>query len=283
MLAYTPLEDHVVNEDGEVVPRRIIIAKGTRRTLQVIVPTYRQRKRGLRGPIKHFSRRARLLMLRTIAGIDWMHVGKSAFITFTYPDEVLPRLLYDRVTDRKLTQRYIEREIGRRIAGCFRWEWVPRKTGALVGQVHPHLHMLVFDLPYIPYENLRTFWERRIGATSHVQVKVKYAKKNRVVSMYIAKYAAKLNDQSILDNDSNGNTLGRSYGWMRLSQIPRYDIVEAGPIPASLAAEIRHLAEQWTPELYRGLDIGCTLLGDRIALVDEILRQAGLTYGSTVG
>lgn len=278
MLYYTPIEDHILRDDGEVVPKRIIVAKGTRRTLRVIVPIYRQRKRGLRGQIKHFSRRARMLMLKMIAGIEWERVGKSAFITFTYSDSVLPRPLKERVTDRKLVQRWIENEIGRRICGCFRWEWLARKSGVLQGQVHPHLHMLVFDLGFVPYIKLRMFWERRTGSNEHCQVKVKFAEKKRVVGMYIAKYAAKLSDQSILDNDSNGNNLGRSYGWMRLGMIPRWNIVESGPVSASVAAEIRGLADKWMPELYRHLDVGCTLLGDRVALVDEILRQAGLTY-----
>lgn len=278
MLYYTPIEDHFLRDDGEVVPKRVIVAKGTRRTLRVIVPSYTHRRRGVRGKIKHFSAQARMRMLKTINGIDWEHVGKSAFLTVGYPDQCLPRELYDRRTDRQLLQRWIEHEIGRRICGCFRWEYVPRKTGQLIGQVHPHLHMLIFDLPYVPYRKLRMFWQSRIGSTQHCQIKVRYAKKKQVVGMYIAKYAAKMHDQRILDIDSYRDNLGRSYGWMRLGMVPRHNIVESGPVSASVAAEIRGLAEKWMPELYRHLDVGCTLLGDRVALVDEIIRQAGLTY-----
>jgi hypothetical protein len=165
--------------------------------------------------IMEFSYQARMRMLKFVATVNYDGLRKSLFMTFTYPDECLPRAKDQTNKDRYLIWRVIEKVMGRKVCGIWRKEWQVRKSGKFQGQRQPHFHFLLFDVGYTPYKKIRLAWRRIIKAKKEPSMKFVPCGNSAKVAGYVSKYVAKVEPSSNLDNVVHLNSPGRHYGFFR--------------------------------------------------------------------
>jgi len=140
-----------------------------------------------RDVITEFSAGSRRRLLRLIARLE---KTRTTFITLTYPAEYpTPHLA------KKHLRALLER-IRRRcpeVSGITRFDFQER--GA------PHFHLLLFNLPFISFETLRSWWQEIIGVIDSVTifVRIELVRSWRGVMSYAAKYLAKKTTESEAD------------------------------------------------------------------------------------
>jgi len=175
---------------------------------------------GKRGTVDGFTPSARLRMLRTVAKIDWRNVPPSVFVTLTYPDEYLRATAHERNQDRHWWFRSIENYLGKKVGALWRLEWVPRKTGIKKGQWEAHVHLIVFGVRFLPYQEANRAWRVALGAVGYVRTETKGIKNGqRDVAKYVSKYCSKRQNDSLV-NTSYLNAPGRHWGIHRRGLIP---------------------------------------------------------------
>jgi hypothetical protein len=214
-----------------------------------------------RGEVNGFTRSARLRMLRTVAQINWDDVKPSLFITLTYPDKYLRATSHERNQDRHWFFRSIENYLGKKVGALWRLEWVPRKSGVRLGQMEAHVHLIVFDVKWLPAAEVNRAWRVALGADGYVRSDVKGIKNGRRdVAKYVSKYCSKCSDRSLV-NSTYLNAPGRHWGLHRKDLIPFADRFLMSDLTPE---EIRLLenAACMTFKLFtRGTDQGFSLFG----------------------
>ena len=192
---------------------------------ELIEITYVQHRKELRFPgkrkqVSEFTKSARLRMLKSVAKVDWSRVGRSLFITLTYPDDKCDRRPCDRNRDKYLFTRSMENYLGRKVGVLWRIEWVPRKSGSRIGSMECHVHLIVFDCRFLPIENVRCWWRSALRAVGPIVVWIDKIEGGRDVGKYIAKYCGKISEGNrSLVYASYLNT-GRHWGIQRRGLIP---------------------------------------------------------------
>lgn len=159
-------------------------------------------------------------MLQLIAKVDWTKVGDSVFITLTYPDEVADLGQKQRALHRQRFFKNIEDYIGTQVAVMWKTEWQPRKTGIHKGELRPHYHLMVLDVRYIPYDEVRAWWRHILQVEGYLATDVRRITGPQGAGKYLAKYVSK---SSSLDNVLNHNgekPSGRMWGLTRPSLVP---------------------------------------------------------------
>jgi len=175
---------------------------------------------GKRGSIKGFTPSARLRMLRTIAIVDWPRVPPSLFITLTYPDSRSGRDARTRNRDRYLFVRNMENYLNKKVGVLWRIEWKPRQSGANQGTMVPHVHLIVFDCKFIPWQRIRKWWRDVLRVDGPLCTDVQRIEGGKKVAGYVAKYCSKpMAKNPSLDIASYLNT-GRHWGICRRELIP---------------------------------------------------------------
>lgn len=170
--------------------------------------------------IKEFSAQARLRLLKYSATIDWPNTGNSLYSTFTYPPENEPKSRKELNQHRFLLHRRCEAILGKSIGAIWRIEWKPRLSGSTKGALAPHYHLIMFNVGYFPYKELRLGWKTAIGAKREVSMRFDPLLNGSKAAHYIAKYTAKLQPACNLDILPHLNKLGRHYGFLRKALIP---------------------------------------------------------------
>ncbi len=197
-----------------------------------------------------FSKEARLRLLKVINQVNWSLVKPSLFITLTYPDEYKDRTYETRTKDRYLFHRYVEKRLGKRIAALWRTEWQIRKSGELTGQPMPHVHMVLFSCPHIPWADVRTWWRVILGRIGPLATDVRRATDGEHAAKYIAKYVSKL-DEISLDVAAYLNRMsGRSWGIKRPELLPWHRQEYLVDVPPLVVEEACRLAA----EVWEGVD-----------------------------
>jgi len=175
---------------------------------------------GRRGAIKGFTPSARLRMMRTVASVNWERVKASLFITLTYPDEVAERTCSMRTQDRYVFFRSMENYLCKEVGALWRLEWKPRRSGANKGRLFPHVHLIVFGVGFLPWQDIRQWWRSALNVKGSLATDVQRIKGGKVVAKYVTKYCSKPMEVDSLDNASYSNKLGRHWGIHRRSLIP---------------------------------------------------------------
>lgn len=199
-----------------------------------------------RGCITGFSQRARGRMMRAVA--DLRGKGKQTFLTLTYNDAVW---FGENLNPRDL-QRHLENlshrlmRLGVDVKILWRKEWATRKSGEHVGEVAPHIHILIQGVSLTNKKFRKWLWSAWHEITtekdttrlpkSRVDVQVAHSRKHAYY--YLSKYVAKPdeidsasdNDEEMIDisplkkffNDHAGS-IGRHWGlrgnWDRSSSL----------------------------------------------------------------
>lgn len=144
----------------------------------------------MRGHVTTFSPRSRKRMLDDLARIDEKNAGFIAFVTLTYPDQKGIPSYEDTERDRSSFLKRIMR-LSPEASAIWRREYEVRKSGLFKGLIVPHYHMLFFNLPFLPHENLNEMWKGVIKCSGYVRTEIKGLESWRQAFYYASKYLAK--------------------------------------------------------------------------------------------
>jgi|ERR1700722_2138678 len=235
---------------------------------------------GIRRPCKEFSNASRRAMLKTVSRIDWNNVHSGLFVTLTFPDKTLPMDAYRRNQARYVFFRSIETHVQKNVSALWRVEWKARRSGALVGQMCPHFHLIIFSVPFIPYKKINLWWKTAIAWTGTVSTDVQSLKDKRHHAVYIAKYAAKRPETNSLDSLSNLNIDGRHWGIHRRSLLPKHRTVVYDGLNDFQIEQLKQVGYDEFPTWYgEYAELGYTafgLLGEKLKnRVREICLDVG--------
>lgn len=197
-----------------------------------------------RGLIKGFSRPSRKRFIEDIQRLSAADLGElyPKFISLTYRHQVDAEEAKGNL--RSLFERFRRR--WPQSSGYWRMEL--QKRGVF------HFHLIMFGLPWLPHVVLQGMWEEIIGwdlqrEGCHVQVNIKAIESVKMLTNYVAKYAAKLDDSlPLLDNASYLHA-GRWWGKFNKAHLP-YAPVQRMLIPIGRwFFGVRRLAKK----IYRGV------------------------------
>jgi len=260
--------------------REIVIEKKgkmfTLRTKSVRKTTYTGKKRG---EVTAFSPKARNRMLRFIAAVDWDKVKYASLMTLTIPDSHACGCTTHRNMAKSRFWRDMENYLGHKVAGIFRWEFEERKSGEHKGREVPHLHVLLFEVIWIPWHVVEKLWTSALGLCTYARVDIRRAKKGEIAALYIAKYMAKVQFASSLVNLPYRNKRGLHWGIRRKELIPISASDVYCVITEEEATQFYLLAAQklsWVTITQRE---GFTLFGDMSEKAKRLAVKMGLTFG----
>jgi len=166
--------------------------------------------------ITMFSDSSRMRFLRFLNKVAWLNVGKSSFITVTYPDDVSKSTYKERSKHRYLFLRHLERLTKKRIPTIWRCEWKERLSGALTGTRQPHFHFMCIDIPFIKATAIREAWRSAIGyGPGPLMTDVKGITAAQGALRYLAKYISKEGSLDIPAYRNSELNLGRAWGVTR--------------------------------------------------------------------
>lgn len=158
---------------------------------------------GLRGPVGPFSKASRRRLLRSVAKLR-LDVPLPTFVTLTYPAS-----FPDGWTAKRDARAFLKRlqRVYPAIYGIWRLEFQDR--GA------PHLHFIVWGLPFVSWRWLAGHWTEAATAGEGVDraewmqacSKIERAHSSKGVIGYAAKYAAKVSPEA------GPLHVGRRWGW----------------------------------------------------------------------
>jgi len=174
---------------------------------------------GVRGKVTGFSRQSRLRMMRTVSKLK--NAKRPLFITMTYPDEFQGQVDGNEIKEKHLKNFWKRMDYTWPKLSCiWKLEYEERKSGKNVGELFPHLHMLVWGLYEVDIEKVREFvksaWWEVCGELSGDHLKagtrVERLRNHRGTMAYLAKYMSKGADKEL--------KVGRWWGVKGRSNLP---------------------------------------------------------------
>jgi len=180
--------------------------------------------------IRGFSPASRLRLLKYIATVRWDDVPRGLFITLTYPDDKVVHTMRQRAIHRYVFMRYLEKFAGVPLSAVWRVEWVDRKSGERIGEIVPHMHIIVLGCPMISKVRVRHWWQQTIGEKEYADVDIEPLEEGSKAAVYISYYLGKPCLSEDLGNLLYLNKCGRHYGYLRKAGIPRHDVVKLGDL-----------------------------------------------------
>jgi len=205
-----------------------------------------------RKPITSFSRKSRKRLIEQFARVRSAEYG--AFITLTYPG-----LWHGDYGKSKRDLKNFKRRFERKypaVAGFWRLEIKPRKSGVSKGELAPHYHLVAFGLDVsdeITALEVKTWiltaWNEIAGAGDLDHLKrgadVSEIRNRRHARHYVSKYAAKVDDISdgYIGNRCRTKVLcGRRWGTFGNLDVA---LAVVFTIPHKAAVELRRVIVRW--------------------------------------
>jgi hypothetical protein len=216
---------------------------------------------GARGRVCDFTSAARMRMMRFVAKIDWLSIGKSLFITLTYPDQVEEPSAKTRNNNRYLFQRYLEKHLKAKVPTLWRVEWKPRQSGRNKGKIYPHIHLLVGGVQFVPHRAVRKWWRTIVHVNGPLCTDVQLVDGDGAAQAYICKYASKKASLDIVAYLNNLGIAGRHWGITRKHLFTMCPVRVLQKISDEQAEELRGLAACQFPNYDPLLGGGFTFLG----------------------
>ena len=177
---------------------------------EVRVSGFEARGGGRRAPIVSFSFSSRRNLLKKLARLDPRRVaGASVFISLTYPDPVPTpaEVKRDLAVFWKRLVRFAVAAGVDGLSAVWRFEW----DSSGERNYNPHLHLIVFGLPFLPKDQLKQMWAEVIGRDDP-WTRIELIKSWRGVLSYVSKYIAKVTpspyESFVVDPDTGEVTAG---------------------------------------------------------------------------
>lgn len=229
-----------------------------------------------RGQITQFTYSSRLRLLKFFAKVDWSKIGKSLLISLTYPDARADRTYQERTQDRYLFLRKVERHLGRKVAAVWRAEFVKRRSGEYQEILIPHIHILMFNVTWIPWPIVRSWWRDILAYSGPLCTDVRRAVTSEIIASYICKYVAKVESTYSLDYAAYLNNPGRHWSIVRKGLIPLHHREKSQQLTEREIDLLRVIASQIL-EFYDVRKGGSfTLLGNGVDDLGRFFHQLGL-------
>lgn len=204
-------------------------------------------------------------MIRLINRMNLEKYEKNVFMTLTYPDDADCLCYKKRSRHRYLIMRAIENLKKRKLASLWRQEFMVRQSGRRQGELMPHFHVMIFDLPFVGLDYVKGVWRDIVGVEGNVAVQVKRIKGKASAAKYLAKYCSKQCSLDISTYRNNGLTLGRQWGVTRKPLLPMHPLRVQREIDAREAAIMKEWQRQRSPEGQPPTSGGFTALGKDVA------------------
>lgn len=167
---------------------------------------------GMRGVVMEFSKDSRKRLLRRTARLN---ATQGVFLTLTYPKR------YPNAKIAKSHLRaFLERMRRRFPKSSALWRLEFQERGA------PHFHLVFFNIPFIPFWQLRAWWSQIIRQYIDGQkpfVRINYLQGTKAVMSYVSKYVSKAESAASASLFNNGSYL---------------HAVKSGAIPGVLLANL---------------------------------------------
>lgn len=235
--------DQLMRVDGEVVVQGGLLQVKTRS-----LNTPLKRHASVRRPIRSFTRKSRLAMLRMVSRLS---ERPALFITLTYRQNMQDHVAAKRHLD--LALRWLKRYLPN---SAMLWRMEYQRRGAI------HFHIIAFDAYALPLQRFTEYWQKLTGDDSYPDVKFVQAGRRRLLA-YVAKYVAKSSDDSGLDNVTNSEIpwVGRFWGVFNRKHLPlapaqTLSIIHAGVLYSLRRAVRRFLRGRGSARLLRMLKVG---------------------------
>jgi hypothetical protein len=167
---------------------------------------------GRRGRVYGFSAKSRKRLIEKVLRLETDR--RLLFLTLTYRDDLVPPSEVKRHLD-LFGKRLVRRFPG--VAGC--WRFGVESSGERV--YNPHLHVLLFNLSFLPVEWLEKVWSEVTGGRGGF-VWVELVGWRRVL-LYLSKYVAKVEQGRSLDYMTyltGEEWPGRWWGFFGRSKLP---------------------------------------------------------------
>jgi len=237
----------------------------------------REHKFGKRGLVTGFSSGSRRRLIRQLARLE---IETAKFLCLTYPSSYPdPQTAKNHL--RALFERF--RRLAPKSSGIWRMEFQER--GA------PHFHVLMFNLPWLPFAELRQMWCEIIGhdPDEAIFVRIERVKSKRGVMYYASKYMSKPTDGEksfALFNYVTYLHAGRVWGVFNRAFLPLAELLKCALEQVTPVAfeEIKHFLKKF----WSGVDIrapgGAVVFTDcsfeaYIEIVRIALRDATASHG----
>lgn len=151
-----------------------------------------------RGSVTGFSRQSRLRMMRMASRMET--AKRPLFFTLTYPDEFEGSFDGHEIKEKHLKNFWRRLEyVYPNISCIWKLEYIERKSGRYIGELFPHMHLLVWGLYKVDIEEIREFvrsaWWKVCGELSEDHFKagtrVERLRLHNGTIAYISKYMGK--------------------------------------------------------------------------------------------
>lgn len=221
------------------------LVKVKRSAQQPAPPSSHNSHRVERGHIKNFSRRSRKRMIEQLAKLR--DVSNGHFVTLTYPDDVVHSPDKAKRDLAALQKRLLRR--WPTAGGIWRMELQPRKSGALLGELAPHFHILLFHVaarPALLRAWMQLVWSRIVYETDNpprrVRTRVDAISSRKHAARYASKYAAK--EETLQSSNLSLNVVTWGRRWAAFGDLDSSAAVVI-TITAEQAVELRRLGVRW--------------------------------------
>ncbi len=254
-----PPKIHWVGDDGRNVFLEIqgqFVAVAVAKGPMSVKPAKRQK-------IVGFSAGSRLRLFKLVNRIDFGRAGMCSFVTLTWPDGLgrpTPAML---TKARSRFQRRWERFCGMSTCGLWRVEWMERLRGRFRGTRMPHLHVIYFDVPYVPQKDVERMWTAACRSPVRARVDIRKVKNLRMMLYYVSKYIAKLDSLGslVIPSYLTAHMPGRKWGVFRRALMPLAEKFEMRVMPGPLIDAVRALATKHWAKTPQVADMGFTVFG----------------------
>jgi len=182
---------------------------------------------GKRGEVCGFSRASRKRLLDELNSVPVDVLADALFITLTLPDAALEQWQEKRKArgkfggwalgvpeSKRARDRFVKRlrRAWPKCGGVWRMERVPRLSGSFVGELVPHYHLLVFNIPWMEYGWLASAWYECVGSGDERHLRagtsVQRVRSRRGALSYAAKYMGK----NEIASDAHTGRMWASFG-----------------------------------------------------------------------
>jgi hypothetical protein len=157
--------------------------------------------------------------------------------------------------------RYVEGHLGRQVPTLWRVEWKARKSGAKVGAVVPHFHLLLGGVEYVRYVQLRSWWRAIVHVNGPLCTDVQSIDAAEGAVNYLCKYTSKNPSLDIGAYLNNEKGIGRHWGFTRKHLFPEAPITRLQKLSDVQAAQLRGMAAEVFENYDEDLGGGFTLFG----------------------
>lgn len=138
-----------------------------------------------RGVIREFTRASRMRLIKQTARLS---AKRAVFLTLTYPER-----FPDAPAAKQHLRAFMERIRRRYPKTSAIWRLELQQRGA------PHFHLILFDLPYIPFKLVRSWWSDIIAEyidDYQPRIRIELVRSRNGVMHYVSKYCAKPDDEA---------------------------------------------------------------------------------------